>query len=168
MSRIQAGALVAEIDVIPLTELVEPAVSRMRSQLAGHSVTIDLPADLPSVRADATFLSQALSNLLENAARYAPPGAPIAISASSHPERGTVTLIVEDGGPGVPPEALPRLFERFYRAPPSSAGARRGFGLGLSVVEGLVVAMGGRVRADQSSLGGLAITVELPADPGRQ
>jgi two-component system sensor histidine kinase KdpD len=168
MSRIQAGALVAEVDVIPLSELVEPAVARMRSQLADHAVTIDLPPDLPSVRADATLLSQALSNLLENAARHAPPGSPIAIRASSRPDRGDVTLVVEDGGAGVPPEALPHLFERFYRVPRSSAGgARRGFGLGLSVVEGLVGAMGGTVRADQSQLGGLAITLELPADPGR-
>jgi two-component system, OmpR family, sensor histidine kinase KdpD len=168
MSRIQAGALVAEIDVIPLTELVEPAVARMRSQLADHSITIDLPPDLPSVRADATLLSQALSNLLENAARYAPPGSPIAIRAASRPERGDVTLVVEDGGAGVPPEALPHLFERFYRVPRAGAGGvRRGFGLGLSVVEGLVVAMGGTVRADQSPLGGLAITLELPADTGR-
>jgi len=168
MSRIQAGALVAEIDVIPLSELVEPAVSRMRSQLAGHPITIDLPADLPSVRADAVLLSQALSNLLENAARYAPPGAPIAIRASDHPERRQVALVVEDGGAGVPPDALPHLFERFYRGPNSSVGgARRGFGLGLTVVQGLVAAMGGAVRAGQSPLGGLAITLELPTEPGR-
>lgn len=168
MSRIQAGALVAEIDVIPLSELVEPAVSRMRSQLAGHPITIDLPTDLPSVRADAMLLSQALSNLLENAARYAPPGAPISIRASDRPKSGHVALIVEDGGAGVSPEALPHLFERFYRAPNSGVGgARRGFGLGLTVVQGLVAAMGGAVRADQSSLGGLAITLELPSDPGR-
>ena len=168
MSRIQAGALVAEADVIPLSELVEPAVLRLRGQLADHPVTVDLPHDLPSVRADATLLSQALTNLLENAARYAPPGAPIAIRASSRPDRATVTLVVEDGGAGVPPEALPHLFERFYRAPkPSVAGARRGFGLGLAVVHGMVSAMGGTVHADASPLGGLAISLELPADSGR-
>ena len=168
MSRIQAGAIVAEIDVIPLSELVEPAVARMRSQLAGHPLTIDLPADLPSVRADATLLSQALSNLLENAARHAPAGAPIVVRASEHPGRGEVALVVEDGGPGVPAEAMPHLFERFYRGPGSGAGGgRRGFGLGLTVVQGLVAAMGGAVRAEQSSLGGLAVTLQLPADPGR-
>lgn len=168
MSRIQAGALVAEVDVIPLSELVEPTVSRLRSQLADHPVTVDLPHDLPSVRADATLLSQALTNLLENAARYAQPGAPIAIRASSRPDRAAVTLVVEDGGAGVPPEALPHLFERFYRAPNTSAGgARRGFGLGLAVVHGMVAAMGGTVHADASPLGGLAISLELPADSGR-
>ncbi len=167
MSRIQAGALVAEIDVIPLSELVEPAVARMRSQLAGHPITIKLPNDVPSVRADAMLLSQALTNLLENAARYAPPGAPISIHASHRPDHGTVSLTVEDGGAGVPPETMPHLFERFYRVPNSGVGARRGFGLGLAVVQGLVAAMGGAVRADTSPLGGLAITLELPSDPGR-
>ena len=168
MSRIQGGSLAAESDVIPLSELVEPAVSRMRAELAGHAITVDLPPELPAVRADATLLSQALTNLLENAARHALPGAPIAIHASSRPGRGAVALVVEDGGPGVPPDALPHLFERFYRAPNATvAGARRGFGLGLTVVEGLVAAMGGAVRADHSPLGGLAITLELPADPGR-
>lgn len=168
MSRIQAGALVAEIEVIPLSELVGPAVARMRPQLANHPVTVDLPADLPSVRADATLLSQALTNLLDNAGRYAPPGAPIAIRGSYRPEQGQVALVVEDGGAGVPAESLPHLFERFYRGPRLAAdGARRGFGLGLSVVQGMVAAMGGTTRADRSALGGLAITLELPAEPGR-
>ena len=165
MSRIQAGALVAEVEVIPLSELVEPTVSRLRRQLDGHPVTVDLPDDLPSVRADATLLSQALSNLLENAARHTPAGAPIAIRASSGPDAAHVSLVVEDGGPGVTPEALPHLFERFYRAPKSSSGgARRGFGLGLTVVQGMVTAMNGTVSAAASPLGGLAITIELPAE----
>lgn len=167
MSRIHAGALVADIDVIPLSELVEPAVARIRSQLAGHPVAIDLPDDLPSVRVDATFLTQALSNLLDNAARHTPPGTQISIRGSAVSGSGRVALVVEDGGPGVPPEALPHLFERFYRgSAPSGAGSRRGFGLGLTVVEGLVAAMGGTVRAHRGPLGGLAITLELPADQG--
>ena len=164
MSRIQAGALLAEIDVIPLGELVEPALSRMRAQLGGHSVTVDLPADLPSVRADAVLLSQALTNLLENAARYTPPGTPIAVRGSVDAAGAQVALLVEDGGPGVPGEALPHLFERFYRAPGARDGsARRGFGLGLAVVHGLMAAMGGSVHAAHSPLGGLAITLRLPA-----
>ena len=168
MSRIQAGALMAEVEVIPLSELVEPTVSRLRSQLDGHPITVDLPHDLPSVRADATLLTQALSNLLENAARHTPPGAPIAIRASSGPDAAHVSLVVEDGGPGVTPEALPHLFERFYRAPKSSGGgARRGFGLGLTVVQGMVTAMDGTVTAAASPLGGLAITIELPAEASR-
>jgi hypothetical protein len=63
MSRIQGGALVADTDVIPLDEIVEPAVERMRGQLAGHPLTVELAAELPSVRVDATFLTQALSKV---------------------------------------------------------------------------------------------------------
>lgn len=160
MSRIQAGALVPDLEVIPLGELVEPIVARMNAALAGHPLTIHLPADLPSVNVDALFLSQALSNLLENAERHAPPDAPIVIRAT--PNGGMVDLVVEDGGSGVPPESLPLLFERFYRSPRGGSGSRRGFGLGLAVVRGLVEAMGGSVRADRSPLGGLAVTLELP------
>lgn len=160
MSRIQAGALVPDLEVYPLAELVEPVLARMRVALDGHPLTISLPPDLPSVRADATFLSQVITNLIENATAHAPAGAPIAVRAAS--ADGRVTLVVEDGGPGVPSDALPRIFERFYRGG-SSGASRRGIGLGLAVVQGLVEAMGGAVRADRSPLGGLAVTVVLPA-----
>lgn len=160
MSRIQGGVLVPDLEVIPLGGLVEP-LARVTTARGGPQVTIDVPDDLPSVNVDATFLSQALTNLLENAARHAPAG-PIVIRARQDEYR--VRLIVEDGGPGVPPESLPRIFERFYRSPEAS-GARRGFGLGLAVVRGLVEAMGGTVRAERSDLGGLAVTLELPMAP---
>lgn len=71
-------------------------------------------------------------------------------------------MIIEDGGPGVPADTLPRLFEKFYRVPRKGEGSRRGTGIGLSVVRGLVEAMGGRVGARASDLGGLAIELDLP------
>ena len=76
-------------------------------------------------------------------------------------------LTIEDGGPGVPPDAIPRLFEKFYRVPRQGEGSRRGTGIGLSVVRGLVEAMGGQVSARQSALGGLAIDIDLREAPGR-
>jgi len=161
MSRIQGGVLVPDLEVIPLGELVEP-VARMTTARGGPPVRIDVPHDLPSVNVDATFLTQALTNVLENAARHAPAG-PIVIRARRVGDR--VSLVVEDGGPGVPAESLPRIFERFYRSPDGSSGARRGFGLGLAVVRGLVEAMGGTARAERSELGGLAVTLELPIAP---
>ena len=75
---------------------------------------------------------------------------------------GDDPVTVEDGGPGVPPETLPRLFEKFYRVPRKGEGSRRGTGIGLAVVRGLVEAMGGRVEARASELGGLAIELDLP------
>ena len=72
---------------------------------------------------------------------------------------------MEDAGPGVPPEILGTLFERFRRVPPRTEGSRRGLGIGLSVVRGLVEAMAGQVSATASPLGGLAVTVRLRAAP---
>ncbi|HEX5040135.1 MAG TPA: ATP-binding protein [Candidatus Limnocylindria bacterium] len=164
MSRIQAGELVPDLDVYPIAELVEPVIERMRSQLEPHPVTVRLPHDLPSVRADAIFVSQAVANLLDNATTHAPPSAPIGVSAGLRD--GVVELIVEDGGPGVPADALGHVFDRFYRGD-VRASSRRGVGLGLSVVRGLIEAMGGRVRASASPLGGLAVTLELPIAEGR-
>ncbi len=76
-----------------------------------------------------------------------------------------VRLVVEDGGPGVPTEALGSLFERFRRGPATSDGSRRGLGIGLSVVRGLVEAMAGQVSAERSTLGGLAISIRLRHAP---
>lgn len=160
MSRIQAGALMADLDIIPLGELVFPVLERMRAPLRPHPLTVDIAPDLPNVRVDATFLNQALLNVLENATRHAPAGTPIVIRAARANDR-TVSLVVEDGGPGVDAEAMPHLFERFYRGTATDGSARRGFGLGLSVVRGLVEAMGGAVHAERSRLGGLAIVIDL-------
>jgi signal transduction histidine kinase len=76
-----------------------------------------------------------------------------------------VRITVEDDGPGVPDETLPRLFEKFYRVPGQSDGARRGMGIGMSIVKGLVEAMGGTVSARRGELGGLAVDILLPAAP---
>jgi two-component system, OmpR family, sensor histidine kinase KdpD len=163
MSRIQAGQIVPDLDVYPLADLVEPVIERMRAQLEPHPLTVALSHDLPSIRADATFVSQAVANLLDNATTHAPASAPIGVSAGMRD--GMVELTVEDGGPGVAPEALGHVFDRFYREEVRGS-SRRGIGLGLSVVRGLIEAMGGRVRAAASPLGGLAITLELPVAEG--
>jgi two-component system sensor histidine kinase KdpD len=161
MSRVQAGALVPDLVVYPVRALVEPVVERMRSELSGHPLTVDVPLDLPSVHADGTLLTQALTNLIENAVRHTPTGTTIAIRAVA--ASGRLRLVVEDGGPGVTPDALGRLFERFYRGPAALPRVRRGMGLGLTVVRGMVEAMGGTVSAARGNLGGLAVTIDLPA-----
>jgi K+-sensing histidine kinase KdpD len=124
-------------------------------------LTVTIPDDLPAVHVDQTFLSQALSNVLDNAVTHSAPGADIAVGAAS--VRGEVEIRVEDSGPGVSADALPRLFDRFYRAPAAATPSRRGVGLGLTVVRGLIEAMGGTVQAAASPLGGLAVTIRVPA-----
>jgi two-component system sensor histidine kinase TctE len=111
-------------------------------------------------------MDRVISNLLDNAVKYAGPDARIIVRAAPGPD-GTVVLVVEDGGPGVPDAELPHLFERFYRVPGPTQKARRGIGLGLAVVQGLLEAMGGTVSATRSGLGGLAVTVTVPAARSR-
>jgi two-component system sensor histidine kinase KdpD len=163
LSRIDGGALQPDFEVYDLAELLEPVVARVGPAFVGQGLTVSLPPDLPPVRVDAVYLDEAVTNLLDNAARHA-AGAPVRIVAeASGPER--VRLVVEDGGPGVPPEGMAHLFERFYRVRRTGEGSRRGLGIGLSLVKGLVEAMGGSVRAEASTLGGLAVALDLPAVP---
>jgi two-component system, OmpR family, sensor histidine kinase KdpD len=160
MSRVEAGELRPSPAVFALSDLVDEAVRRSAPGLAGHPVEVRVPPDLSPVMVDEVFIGQVLANTLDNAAQYGGPGVPIRVSA--HPDAHRVSLVIEDGGPGVPPEALPRLFEKFYRVPRKGEGSRRGTGIGLAVVRGLVEAMGGHVEARGSELGGLAIELDLP------
>jgi two-component system sensor histidine kinase KdpD len=162
MSRIQGGALVPDFEVVPLEELVRPAVDRLSGDnRVVRPIQIDLPADLPDVRVDAALLDRVLANLLDNAVKYAGEGAAIRVSAAKS-DGDTVSLVIEDAGPGVPDDALVTIFDRFSRLD-SPARARRGVGLGLAIVRGMTEAMGGTVRAGRSELGGLAVTLQLSA-----
>jgi two-component system sensor histidine kinase KdpD len=160
LSRIEAGAIRPNLEALDIRDVVEPAVDRLRTMLGDRPVTIDLPDDLPPVRGDAVLLDTIVGNLVENAARYAPAPAPLAISAVAAADR--IRLVVEDGGTGVPARSVGRLFEKFFRVDRSDAGSRRGLGIGLAVVRGLAEGMGGSVEASPSPLGGLRIVVELP------
>jgi two-component system sensor histidine kinase KdpD len=162
LGRIEGGALHPSLELYDLADLVEPVVERIAPSLEPARVDLDVPADLPAVQVDAIFVDQILTNLLENAARYA-TGKQIGVSARV--VGGQVWLIVADAGPGVLASVLPHLFERFYRAP-RRQGSRSegGSGIGLAVVKGLTEAMGGSVLARPSSMGGLEVVVRLAID----
>ena len=164
LSRIEAGALRPEREVFELGDVAESVLERWRERLGDRPIQVDLPADLPPVEADGRFLDSILSNLLENVARHAPAPAALAISARRR-DGDSVELDVEDGGPGVSDEVRSRMFEKFYRVPGRAGRTRPGLGIGLSLVRGFTEAMGGRVEADRSRLGGLAVRILLPAAP---
>jgi two-component system, OmpR family, sensor histidine kinase KdpD len=164
LSRIEGGSLHPDLEVFDLATIVEPVVERLGPIADARPIQVAIPDDLPPVRVDAVLLDQVVTNLLENALRYAPGPAPVRVVARSL-DPGAVELVVEDGGPGVPPEARARLFDKFYRVGRRGEGSRRGLGIGLSVVLGMVEAMNGSVRAETSELGGLAVRMVLPAAP---
>jgi two-component system sensor histidine kinase KdpD len=162
LGRIQAGALTADLDVFELDDLVGRATARLTTVDRLRPIDLEVPPLI--VRVDPILLDTVLANLLDNAMKFAPPEAPIAISAVGT-DGHVVRLIVEDGGPGVPDEMLDRIFEPFVRGRQAGGGRAtgRGTGLGLAVVRGLVEVMGGATRARRSRLGGLAIEIELPS-----
>jgi two-component system sensor histidine kinase KdpD len=162
MSRVTAGALETRPETMPVSELVMPALQRARGVLGSRPVQLEMPDDLPPVVVDPVLVSQVLDNLLENVVRHTPDDAPVRILASA--DTGSVTVRVEDGGPGVPPEAMPHIFDKFYRVPSRRGSARQGTGLGLAVVKGMAEAVGGSVGAARSELGGLAVDLRLPID----
>jgi two-component system sensor histidine kinase KdpD len=160
LSRIEAGALRAERDIFELDDLVGRTLERLGSRLAGRPLDVELQG--PPVLADPIFLDEAVTNALENAIKYTPVGTRVRVGARPLADRPFVRLTIEDAGPGVPEEHLPRLFDKFYRVPGGPRSSRSGVGIGLAVVRGLTEAMGGRVAARRSELGGLAIDIDLP------
>ncbi len=164
MSRIEGRELAPDLEAIPLGYALESVMERLRPMLGARPVEVEIPPELPPVRADATLLDQILANLLENVARHTPAGTPLRLRATSDQQAGSVLLTVEDAGSGVPDAALPRLFDRFYRSgEAATVGARPGSGLGLAVVRGFVEAMGGHADATRAPLGGLMISLRFDA-----
>jgi two-component system, OmpR family, sensor histidine kinase KdpD len=164
LGRVTSGAIHPDLEPHEPWAIVRPAVDRLRPALGERPVVVDVADDLPPILTDAALLDIVVTNLVDNAARHAPPPAAVAVKAAMAPEGG-LALIVEDGGPGVSEAMLPHLFERLERAGRSTSDARQGLGFGLSVVKGLTEAMGGSVSAGRSALGGLAITVTLRLAP---
>jgi two-component system sensor histidine kinase KdpD len=160
MTRIDAGALKPNFELIDLSDLVGSAVTRCQQRLACHRVETRLAADLPMVCLDFVLTEQVLVNLLDNAAKYAPAGSEVSIGAVADAER--VLIEVKDEGPGMAEGDLTLVFERFYRA--RAADHRQaGSGLGLAICKGFVEAMGGAVHAgNRPDRSGAVFTVMLP------
>lgn len=161
-TRLDAGGIRLQREWTSLEDLLAPAIARLSGALASHALTIELPGELPLLHVDAVMMEQAFGNLLENAAKHTPPGTALALRASQQGDRLLVSLT--DEGPGLPPGAEQRVFEKFWGA------GERGAGLGLSIVKGVVEAHGGSVTATTRPEGGARFDVELPiaAPPSRR
>ncbi len=125
-------------------------------QLQWH---ITVPSDLPTINADPDRLAQALGNLLNNAIQYTPAAGTVSVTAGAEAE--TVWIRVSDTGPGIAPDSLSRIFERFYRG---QTGRRfpQGMGLGLAIARDLVTAHGGRIEVESQLSVGSRFTLWLP------
>ncbi|MCJ7510594.1 MAG: DUF4118 domain-containing protein [Dehalococcoidia bacterium] len=165
LSRIQAGSLVPQRGWYDLSALVDDVVGRLRAVTSKHQVIVAVQEELPPVFLDYVEIDEVLANLIENAVKYTPPGSEITIRATR--ENDVVRVEVADRGPGIPSEALPRLFEPFYRVQ-REGPAPKGTGLGLAVAKGLVEAHGGRIWAGNRQEGGASFVFALPlGEPGQ-
>lgn len=160
LSRVERGRLEVEAEPLEARRLLERLVTHEARELPSITVGTDFERDLPIVAGEATYVEQIVRNLLNNAAKYTPPGSHVTVSARE--QDGAVEVRVVDDGPGIPPASLERIFELFYRDPDSSR-AVAGSGIGLFVCASLVEAMGGRIWARRPPEGGSEIGFTLRA-----
>jgi two-component system, OmpR family, sensor histidine kinase KdpD len=157
IARLETGHVKPKLDWCDVADLVQTTLKDLEGELGGHEVSVELSPGLPLVRMDFVLMQQVLGNLLLNAAVHTEPGTPIHISAAAQPD--ALVLTVADRGRGLPAEALPFIFDKFYRGPSVPAG---GTGLGLAIVKGFVEAQGGQVSAENRPGGGAVFSVRLP------
>ncbi|MCU0842928.1 MAG: DUF4118 domain-containing protein [Thiobacillaceae bacterium] len=158
MARLQAGGLVLDRQWQPVEEVVGSALRASARVLAGHRVATNLAADLPPVAFDAVLIERVLCNLLDNAAKFTPPGSRIGLAAGV--QGNHLEVRVTDDGPGLPEGIEDRLFDKFTRGEKESA--RPGVGLGLAICRAIVQAHGGRIRAANRPDGGAQFSFTLP------
>ncbi len=159
----EAGQLRLSRQPVNMADLVHTSLEAVRLQAETHglSLRVAAPDDLPLVDADPLRVAQVLRNLVSNALEFTPPGGEIAVSVAS--DGKDVRVEVRDTGPGIAPEHVPFVFERFYRVDPSRSRSTGGAGLGLTIVKNLVEAHGGRVWVQSTPGVGSTFGFSLPA-----
>jgi len=160
MARLQAGGVTLNRQWHSVEELVGSALNQQSSLLTRHKVDVRLPADLPLVRFDAVLLERVLCNLLENAAKYTPPGTVVEIGARTKDDK--LEVWVADNGPGLQPGSEEQIFGKFVRGEQESATP--GVGLGLSICRAIVEAHNGSIRAESRPGGGARFVFTLPLE----
>jgi histidine kinase len=161
LSRVEAGQIELHIAPCDLAALVERVVAQLQLQLIDSGLTITVQATSATVLADADRVAQIVLNLVGNAIRYTPAGGQITVRVDSDAAMARITVV--DTGIGIPAEALPFLFERFYRVDPSRARTSGGSGIGLTIARHLAWAMGGELTAASPGPGqGSTFTLTFP------
>jgi len=157
VTRLESGHVRAKLDWCDVGDLVQTTLRSLGRELKGREVKVVMGEQTPLARLDFSLMQQALSNLLLNATVHTPAGTPILIQTRQ--EEGMLELSVADSGPGLPPDLLPRVFDKFVRAPDAPAG---GSGLGLAIVKGFVEAQGGQIVVANKAGGGALFTIRVP------
>jgi signal transduction histidine kinase len=164
LSKLESGEVPLRREEMTLAPLVAQVMSEIEVVRADRDVALssDLPENLPAIEADPERVHQVIFNLVDNAVRFTPEGGEVRIEAHRHD--GAIEVSVADTGVGIPPDALPRLFERFYRVDSSRArgDGGTGTGIGLAIARSVVEAHGGTIRAESEPGRGSVFTFDLP------
>jgi two-component system, OmpR family, sensor histidine kinase KdpD len=156
MTRLDAGVELNR-DWYPLEEILGAALTRVDKLLRGRNVVVNIPADLPLIRVDEVLIEEVFANILENAAKYTPPGTAIDVTAFESGDK--VIIIIRDNGLGFPPGDEERVFDKFFRG---KTEGTRGAGLGLAICKTIIQHHEGIITASNKPNGGAVLTVELP------
>ena len=165
LSLADAGQLPLVRQPVDPADVAAGVVSRMQPLAEIRSITLDASIEqaLPAVNADSDRMAQVLTNLIDNALRYTPPGGHVNVRAWR--ANGHVNIAVADNGPGIPAEDLPNLFERFWRGEKSRNRHSGGSGLGLAIAREIVELHEGTIDVDSGPGEGCTFTISLPATP---
>jgi two-component system phosphate regulon sensor histidine kinase PhoR len=164
LSKIEERRVVHRWQLVQLKEIINQvtAMFQPQAQQKSLSLTVELPVELPCVSGDPDLLAQVLTNLVDNAIKYTPPDGHILIRAAT--DKDNVQVEVKDTGIGIPPEDLPRVFERFYRVEKARARELGGIGVGLAIVKHIIKAHGGSIKVESIPHQGSTFKVTLPAE----
>jgi two-component system phosphate regulon sensor histidine kinase PhoR len=166
LSRIEQDSEQGKVALSPgsIKEVLQDAIQVCRERAAAKDIEIEFtcPDDL-ATQINAPLLLQAVVNLIDNAVKYSPAARPVQVEA--RPELGEVLVLVRDQGPGIAPEHLPRLFERFYRVDPGRSRKVGGTGLGLAIVKHIAQSHGGYVTLQSAPGKGSTFLIHLPQMP---
>ena len=168
LAQVRSGSLAPAKEPAALDEVVESVLHRLEPTLGSVRVRT-MFRDAPEVPVDPVLIDQVVSNLVENAVRYSPPGGEVTVGVA--PWRSAVQVRVADQGPGIGPEDRERVFEPFTQLDAARPDARGGSGLGLAISRAIVLAHGGRIWIEGAPGGGTAVVFQIPmrgADPVRQ
>ncbi len=160
LASIQDGRLELLVTGVDLHELVSSAVEELRPLGASRGIDIAVEGDRPTATGDRERLKQVATNVVENAVKYSDPGSSVHVRVWERADEAGFT--VTDAGPGIPEQALTRVFERFVRLDGTRSSARDGSGLGLAICRDIVEAHGGRIWAESSAGAGSSFWVALP------
>jgi two-component system phosphate regulon sensor histidine kinase PhoR len=150
LSELESSDFSLQLQPVAVEGTIRRACSLLESKAEGKNIVLESPrGELPRVLADQGRLEQVLINLVDNGVKYTPPGGRVSISVAN--EGDFVRIAVRDTGPGIPPESIPRLFERFYRVDAGRSRDEGGTGLGLAIVKHIVQLHGGTVRVENNS-----------------